>query len=635
MTAEASPTLPRALPTAKARRERVIERSRVLRFISETEHQAIGLRFVVTALVFFAMAGALALLMRLQLARPGLHVVGPDLYNQAFTMHGSTMMFLFAVPVMQGMGVYLVPLMIGAKSLAFPRLSAFAYWTYLFGGIFLWLSFFMNTGPDVGWFSYPPLAGPEYAAGKRADVWAQLITFTELSALAIAVNLIATIFKQRSPGMSLDRMPVFVWASLVTAFMVVFAMPAVMVASTMLALDRLVGTHFFNPAEGGDPLLWQHVFWFFGHPEVYIIFLPALGFVSEIVTTFTRRPLFGYTPVVLANVATAILAFGLWVHHMFATGIPQLGASFFTAASIVIAVPTGVQFFCWIATIWGSGPRYAAPFLYVLAFLATFIIGGLTGVMQASVPIDTQVHDTFFVVAHFHYTLIGGAVFPLLGALHYWFPKVTGRLSDERLGWISCALVFAGFHLTFFPQHILGLHGMTRRIYTYAATTGWGTLNLVSTIGAFLIGAGLLVVLINLARSYRSGMAAGNDPWQGPSLEWHYASPPPRMEERDVAIVAARYPLWTAPVGKVVGLEPREELITNVIDAEPSHKEKNPGPSLSPFFLALATSGTIIACIFTPWGLVWGAVVIALVLTLWYWPRRSEVDEHHLSEEQP
>ncbi len=635
MTADASPALPRAQTEPKARRERAIDRSRVLSFIAETEHQVIGLRFVVTALVFFLLAGVLALLMRLQLARPALHVLGPDLYNQTFTMHGTTMMFLFAVPVMQGVGIYVVPLMIGAKSLAFPRLSAFAYWTYLFGGIFLWLSFFMNTGPDAGWFAYVPLSGPEYSAGKRADVWAQLITFTELSALAIAVNLIATIFKQRAPGMSLDRMPVFVWASLVTAFMVIFAMPAVMVASTMLALDRLVGTHFFNQAEGGDALLWQHVFWFFGHPEVYIIFLPAIGFVSEMVTTFTRRPLFGYTPVVLANVATAILAFGLWVHHMFATGLPQLGASFFTAASIVIAIPTGVQFFCWIATIWGSRPRYTTPFCYVLAFLGTFLVGGLTGVMQASVPIDLQVHDTFFVVAHFHYTLIGGAVFPLLGALHYWFPKVSGRLTDERLGKLSCALVFAGFHFTFFPQHMLGLHGMPRRVYTYAESTGWGTLNLLSTIGAVVLGLGVLVVAINLAWAYRSGTPAGNDPWEAPSLEWHYASPPPRMEERHVAIVTARYPLWMAPVGKVVGLEPREELITNVIDAEPSHKEKNPGPSLSPFSLALVTTATIIACIFTPWGLVYGAVAMVVVLTLWYWPRRSEVDEHHLDEEQP
>jgi cytochrome c oxidase subunit I+III len=609
--------------------------SRVMRALTATEHQVIGLRFLGTALTFFAFGGVLALLMRLQLARPNLHILGPDAYDQVFSTHGTTMMFLFAVPFVQGAGIYLLPLMVGAKNLAFPRLAAYAYWVYLFGGIFLWVALLSNTGPDAGWFSYVPLAGPEYSPGKRADIWAQLVTFTELSALAIAVNAIVTVFKHRAPGMSLDRMPIGVWSQLVTAFMVVFAMPAVMTGSTMLALDRLVGTQFFNPAEGGDALLWQHVFWFFGHPEVYIIFLPALGFVSEIVVSSTRRPVVGYLPLVVSNVSTALLAFGLWVHHMFATGIPQLGASLFTGASIVISIPTGVQFFCWIASIWGSRPRFTAAFWFVLSFLTTFILGGLTGVMLAAVPIDRQVHDTYFVVAHFHYTLIGGAVFPIFGALHHWFPKATGRLLDERLGKVCCALVFVGFHTTFFPQHILGLNGMTRRIYTYPASSGWGSLSLVSTIGAFVLALGFLVYVVNAARAWNDGPAAGQNPWESPSLEWHLSSPPPPMEERTVPIVHGRYPLWFGGLGKVTGLRRDEQLVTAIVDAEPLHREHAMGRSIAPLLAALATTGLIVACLFTPWGLVFGALPVGAALVAWYWPRRALVDPQRLAKEQP
>jgi cytochrome c oxidase subunit I+III len=366
--------------------------------------------------------------MRVQLARPENTFADPDFYNQLFSLHGTTMMFLFAVPIMEAMALYLVPLMIGTREIAFPRLAAFNYWMFLFGGAMIYIGFILNIGPDAGWFSYVPLAGPEYTPGKRADFWAQMITFTELSGLGVSVQLIVTILKQRAPGMALNRMPLFVWATLVTSFMTVFAMPAVMLASSFLIMDRLIGTHFFNPAEGGDALLWQHLFWFFGHPEVYIIFVPALGFVSEIVATFARRPVFGYTAVVLSLIATGFLAFGLWVHHMFATGLPQLGASFFTAASMLIAIPSGTQIFCWLATLWDGRPQLRTPLLFVLGFFFIFVIGGLTGVMLASVPLDAQVHDTYFVVAHLHYVLIGGAVFPLFGALHYWFPK----LADAR-----------------------------------------------------------------------------------------------------------------------------------------------------------------------------------------------------------
>jgi heme/copper-type cytochrome/quinol oxidase subunit 1 len=398
-----------------------------LGWLSSVDHKDIGRRYIVTALVFLALAGLLAVAIRLQLARPNNNLISAARYNEIFTMHGTTMMFLFAVPVMQGMQIYLTPLMIGTRAIAFPRLTAFSYWMYLAGGCLLWVAFVLNIGPDVGWFAYPPLSGPQYGVGKRADIWAQMITFTEVAALAVAVTLTATILKQRAPGMTLARTPLFVWATLVTSLMVIFSMPSVALASSLLLSDRLVGTHFYNPAERGDALLWQHLFWFFGHPEVYIIFLPATGFVSEIVATFSRRSVVAYPIVVLSLVGTGILAFGLWVHHMFATGLPRVGYSFFTGASMAVSIPTGLQIFCWIATIWIGRQRLQVPMLYVIAFIITFVIGGLSGVMIAAVPLDLQLHDTYFIVAHFHYVLIGGAVFPLLGAITYWFPKFTVR----------------------------------------------------------------------------------------------------------------------------------------------------------------------------------------------------------------
>ncbi|HEY3667745.1 MAG TPA: cbb3-type cytochrome c oxidase subunit I [Polyangiaceae bacterium] len=631
-----NPALETALANEPALPAQRRQRSALYAWLATTEHTDIGRRFIATALVFFLLGGLLALIMRLQLALPLAHVVGPDRYNQIFTTHGTTMMFLFAVPVMQGLGLYFVPLMVGARNLAFPRLANFAFWIYVFGGIFLYIALLSNTGPDAGWFAYVPLSGPEHSPGKRVDVWAQLITFTELSALSVAVNLIVTTFKHKAPGMSLDRMPIFVWASLVTSFMVIFAMPAVIIASSCLALDRLVGTHFFNPAEGGDALLWQHMFWFFGHPEVYIIFLPGLGMVSEIVVSSTKRTLFGYVPLVLANVATAVLAFGLWVHHMFATGLPQLGASFFTGASILIAIPTGVQFFCWLATIWGSRPKLDVPFGFVLAFFGTFLIGGLTGVMLAAVPINVQVHDTFFVVAHLHYVLIGGAVFPLLGGLTHWFPKLTGRIMGERLGWLSCVLVAIGFNVAFFPQHLLGLRGMPRRIYTYLPETGWAFWSMVSTVGAFVLGLGVLVFFINAARSVRAGALAAANPWSAGSLEWAVSSPPPRVAERELLVVSSRYPLWSGELGRVVGLAQDEELVTRVVDAEPDHVVKAPVPSIMPLFTALASATLIVACIFTPWGLPIGVVLVSATLIVWFWPtdREPALDTHSKARQE-
>jgi cytochrome c oxidase subunit 1 len=605
-------------------------------WLTSVDHKSIGKRYIVTAFIFFILGGLNAALMRAQLARPENSLVGPDLYNQLFTVHGTTMMFLFAVPIMTAMGIYFVPLMIGARNIAFPRLNAYGYWVYLIGGTLLYVGLFTNTGPDTGWFSYVPLAGPEFSPGKRVDIYAQTVTFTEIAALIGAVEIIVTIFKHRAPGMTLGRMPLFVWAQLVTAFMILFAMPWVATASLMLAMDRLIGTHFFNPAEGGDALLWQHLFWFFGHPEVYIIFVPALGMVSQIVSASTRREIFGYPVMVLALVMTGFLGFGLWVHHMFTTGVPQLGQSFFTAASMMIAIPSGLQIFCWIATIWAGRPRFTVPFLFVLGFVVLFIIGGFTGVMIASVSYDQQVHDTYFVVAHLHYVLLGGAVTPLFGAFYFWFPKITGRLLSESLGRWHFALFFLGVNLTFFPMHQLGLDGMTRRVYTYLADTGWGELNLLATIGAATIAFSVLLFLINVARSLASGERASDNPWDAETLDWGTTSPPPSYNFMHIPVVQGRSALWSrtpdSPV--VIGLrtDMHEVLLTTVMDARPDARHRHPNPTIMPLMAGLATGVTFITLIFTPWGLPIGAALLIPAFTLWAWPDRRGYEQQKLQE---
>jgi cytochrome c oxidase subunit I len=495
-------------------------------WITTTDHKRIGIMYMVTTFVFFCLGGVEALIMRLQLGAPNNTLVTPQTYNQLFTMHGTTMIFLFVVPMMAGLANYFVPLMIGARDMAYPRLNALSFWLLLAGGIVFYASLFWNP-PEAGWSSYAPLSNAIFSPSGGQDAWIYLIHLTGLSSILGAINFYATIANMRARGMSWGRLPLFIWAILTYSVLIIFAMPVIAGAVTMLLTDRHFGTHFFDPAEGGSALLWQHLFWFFGHPEVYIMVLPGFGIVSEILPVFARKPIFGYKAIAASTVAIAFLGFLTWAHHMFTTPTPEVILVFVMLSSFLIAVPTGVKMLNWIATLWRGTIEFKTPLLFCVGFLALFLIGGISGVFLAVFPVDWQLNETYFVVAHLHFVLVGGSVFTIFAAIYYWFPKITGRMLDERLGKLSFYLMFFGFLATFLIQHVMGLDGMPRRVYEYDNVGHLALYNQISTVGSFILAAGVLVTIINAARSLKVGAIAGPDPWKANTLEWFTTSPPP------------------------------------------------------------------------------------------------------------
>jgi len=495
-------------------------------WLTTTDHKRIGIMYMVTTFVFFLLGGTEALMIRLQLGTPENTLVSPQVYNQLFTMHGTTMIFLFVVPMMAGLGNYFLPLMIGARDMAYPRLNAISFWLLLFGGVVFYASIFWNP-PEAGWTSYVPLSNAFYSPGGGQDAWIYLVHLTGLSSILGAINFYATVANMRAPGMSWGRLPLFIWALLTYSVLIIVAMPVIAAAVTMLLTDRHFGTHFFDPANGGSALLWQNLFWFFGHPEVYIMVLPGFGIVSEILPVFARKPIFGHKAIAASTVSIGFLGFLVWVHHMFTTPIPFVVIVFAMLASFFIAVPTGVKIFNWIATLWQGTIEFTTPLLFCAGFIALFLIGGISGVFLAVVPVDWQLNETYFVVAHIHFVLMGGAVFTIFAAIYYWFPKITGRMLNESLGKLSFWLMFVGFLVTFLIQHVIGLEGMPRRVYEYENVGNLGLYNLISTIGSFILAAGILATIVNVMRSLKVGAVAGPDPWRANTLEWFTPSPPP------------------------------------------------------------------------------------------------------------
>jgi cytochrome c oxidase subunit I+III len=611
-----------------ARLEAVWRTQRGWRFFSSVNNTNIGLLYVGTALLFFLLAGVLGLLMRVQLAVPDNGFLGPEAYNQVFTMHGSVMMFLFAIPIVEAIAVFLLPNMLGARDLPFPRLSAYAFWAYAIGGLAFFCTLFVGLAPDGGWFMYPPLTGLKYSPGLNADFWLLGIGFIEISAIAGAIELIVGILFTRAPGMTLGRMPVYAWAMLVVGVMIVFAFPAVIAGTALLELERAFDWPFFDADRGGDPLLWQHLFWFFGHPEVYIIFLPAAGMVSTMVPTLAGTTLVARRAIIAALVGVGVFSFGLWAHHMFTAGLGTLEMSFVSAASMAVAVPTAIQVFAWIATLWKGRVTANAPTLFLLGFMFIFVLGGLTGVMVAVIPFDWQVHDTYFVVAHFHYVLIGGMVFPMFAALYYWLPLVNGNLLSERIARWVFGLMFAGFNLAFFPMHVTGLLGMPRRVYTYAADLGWNGLNLLSTVGAFTFALGVALFAWDAWRTLRRTERHVGNPWNAPTLEWLTSE---AYGNRSIPRIASVDPLWDAP-GLAREVEEgrhylprtatgaRETIATSPVAATPRYVLVLPGDSWLPLIAAAGTAAFFLLLTVKLTVLAWIGGVIAVAAVLgWMW----------------
>jgi cytochrome c oxidase subunit 1 len=628
---EAEPHVPKLLARPK-------RTTGVWSWFTTVDHKKIAILYGTLAVFFLLVGGCEALMIRLQLAQPNGTVLTAARYNEFFTMHGTTMIFLMGMPLASALGNYFVPLMIGARDVAFPRINMLGFWIFAFGGMFIYSSFLLGGAPDGGWFGYAPLTSTPmangYLPGHGSDYWAVGIIMLGIGSVATAVNFLVTILNMRAPGMTLMRMPVFVWMMLVTAFLTLFAMPPVTAALIMVFMDRNFHTNFFNAAAGGDPLLYQNLFWIFGHPEVYILILPGFALVSEILPVFSRKPLFGYAVVVFSGIAIGFLGWGVWAHHMFASGLGPVAVSAFGLTTMLIAIPTGVKIFNWLGTVWGGAVRLATPMLFALGFIAQFTIGGLSGVMHAIVPSDTQQTDTYFVVAHFHYVLFGGLMFAVFGGFYYWWPKVFGYLLNEAAGKLNFWLMVIGFNLTFFPMHFLGFEGQPRRTYTYPDGMGWAGLNLLATIGAFIIALSVLVFLVNVIYSWKRGPKAGPDPWDARTLEWSISSPPPEYNFGEVPVVTHRDEFWHRKYtedddGRAVRRPDADQAgdDTSNVDPESIHM---PSPSYWPLIFALGLPIIGYGFVFKNWWiLALGVVVLLYGMTGWALEPATDPDSPH------
>lgn len=602
-------------------------------WLASVDHKEIGIRYIVTAFIFLIVGGIEALIFRIQLAWPNQSVLTPAQYDQLFTMHGATMILWYAFPILTGFSVFLQPLVLGTRDMAMPRLNAFTYWVFLFSGIYLYVGFALGSAPNDGWFNYVPYASRQFNPGLNIDFYALANILLGISTTLGSINFVVTILHMRAPGMSINRMPILSWGTLTISVGNLFAMPSVTLAFFLLWMDRQLGTQFYRPPQG-QPLLWQHLFWMWGHPWVYVIVLPALSMVSEALPVLCRRPLVGYTAVALATVLTMVLGFGVWLHHMFATGLPNIALAFFSAVSIIIVIPSAVSNFSWLATIWTGRPVVNTAFLFFVGFIVVFVVGGVSGFMTGSVPVDWQLTDTYFVVAHIHYVLIGWNLFAVMGASYFWFPKMFGRLLDETLGRWNFWLMFIGFNLGFFPMHISGLMGMPRRVYTFPEGMGLDILNLLTTIGSYVLAIGFLLFIINVLVSLRRGEFAGPDPWRAGTLEWTTPSPPPPYNFVVIPTLATRTPLWEAQLGEgpyrsnlAAGMpldHGKEALASTTLDAQPEAILRMPEDSLMPLLLALALTALFAGLIVKLWWLVAASFLAGLMFELvWIWPREQ------------
>ena len=587
-------------------------------WITTVDHKRIGIMYFLVSMFFFLVGGLEALLIRLQLAVPENDLIGAETYNQLFTMHGTTMVFLVAMPMAVAFFNYVVPLQIGARDVAFPRLNAFSLWVLVFGGLFLNVSFFFGAAPDTSWVGYAPLTSVQQSPGRNVDFWVVGLSIVGISSIAGGVNFITTIINLRAPGMQLMRMPLFTWMALVTSFILVTALPVIAVALILLAFDRFYGANFFVPLAGGDPVLWQHLFWLFGHPEVYILILPSFGVISDVIPTFSKKPLFGYPIVVYAGVLIGFIGWGVWSHHMFTAGLGPIADAFFVASTMIIAIPTAVKIFNWLATMWGGSLRFTTAMLFAVGMLAVFTVGGLSGIMHASAPIDLQQHDSYFVVAHFHYVIVGGAMMGLFSGLYYWFPKATGRLMSEPWGKWHFWTTMIGFNLTFFPMHYSGLFGMPRRVFTYSAELGVASWNMASTVGAFIFGLSALIMVWNVLRSARRGEVAPPNPWNAATLEWSIPSPPRHYNFPALPEVRTREPLWHDD-------ERRE--IESVTQQEPEREPHMPNPSFWPLLAAFGAAATwALVMVGTWWVPLTGLAFTAFCVFSWAFEPAFGVD---------